>query len=119
MITLPEAYCRINRARCLEMLATKDFLFACKYLKGPLELRTFQSGTVILTLEPNKDSTIADCIEKKMMGNEYLTIEKYADEDNISLLLAKERLLVAEALGKICRDKSIQGLRFYQNKFLT
>lgn len=28
------------------------------------------------------------------------------------------RLLLTEQAGKICRDESIQGLRFYPNKFL-
>lgn len=119
MITLPEAYCRINRARCLEMLATKDFLSACKYLQGPLKLRIFQSGTAILTLEFNEDSSIANCIEKVLSNCEYMTIEKYADQNNISLLLAKERFFVAESLGKLSRDESVQGLRFYPNKFLV
>lgn len=119
MITLSEAYCRINRARCLEMLATKDFLIACKYLQGPLILRTYNSGTSILSSEISKDSYIADYITKKMLNYDYMTIEKYADEDNISLLLAKERLLLVESLGILSRDKSLQGLRFYLNRFLV
>lgn len=118
MITLPEAYCRINRARCLEMLSAEDFLSACKFLEGPLKLRTFQSGTVILTLEYNDDTSIAEAIADKLSNQEYLTIEKYADEMQISLLLAKERIIVAEALGKLSRDNSIEGIRFYPNKFL-
>lgn len=28
------------------------------------------------------------------------------------------RLLMAEKVGKLCRDDSVEGLRFYPNKFL-
>jgi len=29
------------------------------------------------------------------------------------------RLLTAEHAGKLCRDESMEGLRFYPNEFLT
>lgn len=118
MITLSEAYCRINRARCLEMLSTDDLLNACKHLQGPLKLRTFPSGTTILSLQYNDDEEIANNIENMLQDMDYITVENYAEKANISLLLAKERLLVAESFGKLCRDISIEGFRFYLNKFL-
>jgi len=37
----------------------------------------------------------------------------------ISLVLAQERLRAAETQSKLCRDDSIEGLYFYQNKFLS
>ena len=30
-----------------------------------------------------------------------------------------DRLLMAERAGKLCRDESMEGLRFYSNLFLT
>lgn len=47
-----------------------------------------------------------------------LSIEELARILNISIVLAQERLLTAERSGGICRDESIEGLRFYQNLFL-
>lgn len=47
-----------------------------------------------------------------------LSVEELAQALSISLLLAQERLLTAERDGKICRDDSIEGLRFYPNLFL-
>lgn len=47
-----------------------------------------------------------------------LSVEQLAQILNISLLLAQERLLTAERSGKICRDESIEGLKFYPNRFL-
>jgi hypothetical protein len=36
---------------------------------------------------------------------------------NISLVLAKQQLLVAEQLQVLCRDESADGLRFFPNRF--
>lgn len=50
---------------------------------------------------------------------ESLSVQELAQLLSISLLLAQERLLTAERAGKICRDDSIEGLRFYPNLFLN
>lgn len=49
---------------------------------------------------------------------ESLSVEELAQLLSISLLLAQERLQTAERAGKICRDESIEGLRFFPNRFL-
>lgn len=46
------------------------------------------------------------------------TAEELAQSEGISVLLARERLLVTEKNGKACRDDSIEGLKFYPNSFL-
>lgn len=48
-----------------------------------------------------------------------ITAEELATFLNISVMLARQRLLVTETCGKCCRDESIEGLRFYPNLFLT
>lgn len=53
-----------------------------------------------------------------MEKSESLSVEELAQILSISLLLAQERLLTAERAGRICRDESIEGLRFYPNRFL-
>lgn len=47
-----------------------------------------------------------------------LSIEELARILNISIVLAQERLFIAEKAGGICRDESIEGLRFYPNMFI-
>lgn len=37
----------------------------------------------------------------------------------VSVILARERLLAAEAEGRLVRDDTVEGLRFYPNKFLV
>ncbi len=47
MMTLTDAFCRVNRARGLELLSPEDLLQACKALKEvhlPMQLHTFDSG---------------------------------------------------------------------------
>lgn len=46
------------------------------------------------------------------------TAEELAQSEGISVLLARERLLVTEKYGGACRDDSIEALRFYPNLFL-
>ncbi|XP_014090894.2 vacuolar protein-sorting-associated protein 36 [Bactrocera oleae] len=118
MMSLADVYCRVNRARGLELLSAEDLLHACQQLNGPIKLRKFPSGAMVLQLESQDDELVAaDTLEKVTMSKS-LAVEELAKDLGISLLLAKERLLAAERLGKVCRDESIEGLRFYPNLLL-
>ena len=50
MITLTDAFCRVNRARGLELLSPEDLLNACNNFAAepniPLRLHTFESTGV-------------------------------------------------------------------------
>lgn len=118
MMALTEVYCRINRARGLELLSPEDLLNACKVLNGPLKLRQFPSGAMVLQLESHDDNAVAEETYSNILESTSLSIEELARYKNISILLSQERLLTAERAGKICRDESIEGLRFYPNLFL-
>lgn len=117
MMTLSEVYCRINRARGLELVSPEDVLNACQLLSGPIKLKHYPSGALILQLDNHDDKEIATEIEKKV-EEKPMSVEELARILNISILLAHERLLIAERLGKVCRDESVEGLRFYANLFL-
>lgn len=54
----------------------------------------------------------------QLKEKESMTAEDLAQSEGISVLLARERLLVTEKHGKACRDDSIEALRFYPNRFL-
>lgn len=47
-----------------------------------------------------------------------LTGDELARLIGLSVVLARERLLAAEKIGKLCRDDTTEGLRFYPNLFL-
>lgn len=60
MMSLADVYCRVNRARGLELLSPEDLLNACRVLKGgPIKLRQFPSGAMVLQLESHDDEAVA------------------------------------------------------------
>lgn len=51
MMTLTDAFCRVNRARGLELISPEDLMAACKALADvglPMGLHTFDSGVTFL-----------------------------------------------------------------------
>lgn len=117
-MSLADVYCRVNRARGLELLSPEDLLEACKLLIGPIKLRQFPSGAIVLQLENHDDELVSQETTEVVKKYDSISADELARIVGISLLLANERLLVAERLGNICRDESIEGLRFYPNLFL-
>ncbi|KAL1124504.1 hypothetical protein AAG570_001130, partial [Ranatra chinensis] len=121
MMSLVDAYCRVNRARGLELLSPEDLLAACRRLATlnlRLRLRQFSSGVLVLQLASHDDQAVIEATEQAIKDRGSLTADELSQELGISVLLAKERLLTTESYGKACRDQSIEGLRFYPNLFI-
>ncbi|XP_074651856.1 vacuolar protein-sorting-associated protein 36-like [Tubulanus polymorphus] len=122
MMTLTDAYCRVNRARGMQLLSPEDLVNACRLfeeLNLSVRLRAFDSGVMVLQLSSqNEQEIIKQCFELvEQTGS--LTANEFAQVIGVSVILAKQRLLVTERCGKLCRDESVEGLRFYPNLFLT
>lgn len=63
MMSLTDVYCRVNRARGLELLSPEDLLNACNMLEKlnlPIRLHTFDSGVKVLQLQSHSDSVVVD-----------------------------------------------------------
>ncbi|KAJ9590764.1 hypothetical protein L9F63_016280 [Diploptera punctata] len=121
MMALTDVYCRVNRARGLELLSPEDLIQACHLLdklKLPIRLRRFDSGVKVLQLESHSDENVAKNTAVALEEQGSLTAEDLAQLLGISVLLAKERLLTTEKHGRACRDESIEGLRFFPNWLL-
>ncbi|XP_038674748.1 vacuolar protein-sorting-associated protein 36 [Scyliorhinus canicula] len=122
MMALTEVYCLTNRARGMELLSPEDLVNACKMFEAlnlPMRLRIFDSGVMVVQLQShNEDEMIASAVET-VSERGFISSEEYAKHVGISVLLAKERLLLAEKVGHLCRDDSVESLRFYPNLFLT
>lgn len=61
MMTLTEAYCRVNRGRGLELLSPEDMLKACELMSSlslPTVLKVFESGVKVLHINSHNDSNI-------------------------------------------------------------
>lgn len=63
MMSLVEAYCRLNRARGLELVSPEDLMNACSMLEKlelPLSIRKFDSNVKVLQHESfDEDTCIA------------------------------------------------------------
>lgn len=118
MMSLTDAYCRVNRARGLELVSPEDLYRACRTLRTPLKLRVFDSGVIVLQLSEQNDSAVVADTEAAIKLHGSLSALELSQSLGISVLLAKERLLTTENVGKACRDESVEGLRFYPNLFI-
>ena len=124
MMTLTDAFCRVNRARGLELVSPEDLLNACKSFPSslPLELHTFPKSGVIAIRSTDSETGVKavkateEALNAKVEVG--LTAEELARSAGISVVLAKERLLAAEEDGRACRDDTVEGLRFFPNLFL-
>ncbi|GFS35384.1 vacuolar protein-sorting-associated protein 36 [Trichonephila inaurata madagascariensis] len=122
ILSLTEVYCRVNRARGVELISPEDLLNACLMLDkltGPVKLYKFDSGVMVLRLK-SYDAVREACKVKEILQEKgSLTADELSVITKATLVIAKERLLFLEKEGIACRDDSIEGLRFYPNRFLT
>ncbi|XP_029839718.2 vacuolar protein-sorting-associated protein 36 isoform X2 [Ixodes scapularis] len=121
ILALTDVYCRVNRARGLELLSPEDLLNACKMMEAmdlPLRMQVFPSGVTVLRLATQSDEKLAAETRQLLDEHGSLSAEDLSPLIEIPVILAKERLLSAESEGLACRDDSVEGLRFYPNFFL-
>lgn len=65
MMTLTDVYCRVNRARGLELLSPEDLLNASRLLAPlglPIVLRVFDSGVMVLQAKSHDDNAAIEGI---------------------------------------------------------
>lgn len=121
ILAMTDVYCRINRARGLELLSPEDLLNACKVMESlqlPLRLHVFESGVTVLKLATQNDENMATETRQLIDEHGSLSAEQLSPLVHIPVILAKERLICAEQRGLACRDDTVEGLLFYPNLFL-
>ncbi|CAH1257735.1 VPS36 [Branchiostoma lanceolatum] len=122
MMSLADVYCRVNRARGMELLSPDDLLNACKLLEAlklPIRLREFDSGVVVVQLVSHSEEEVVRETSRLVEESGSLTAEELSRVASFSVMLAKEKLLTTEKKGLLCRDDTVEGLRFYPNLFMT
>jgi len=121
VMTVTDVYCRFNRARGMELVSPDDVANAAKLfqqLNLPMRLRKFDSGVLVIqSLSQTEDQMIAATTET-ISEKGPLSSEELGHLLGLAITLAKERLLLSEKAGKLCRDDSVEGLRFYVNEFI-
>lgn len=122
-LTLSDVYCCFNRARGIDLVSPDDIMEACtrmEYIPGlSLKLHKFSSGLFVVQKQSCDSDDIIEKTSRLVEQAGYLTPLQLASRLSIPVQLARQRLTEAESLKKLCRDESIEGLRFYPNKFLT
>uniref|UniRef100_UPI00358FE569 vacuolar protein-sorting-associated protein 36 n=1 Tax=Myxine glutinosa TaxID=7769 RepID=UPI00358FE569 len=121
IMVLTDVYCRVNRARGMELLSPEDLLNACKQfepLNLPVRLRMFDSGVSVVQLHSQNEEEMISSATEQVKNADSVTAEEFSKVVGLSVLLAKERLLLAEKAGRLCRDDSVEGLRFFPNRFV-
>eukprot|EP00050_Salpingoeca_kvevrii_P015788 m.50070 g.50070 ORF g.50070 m.50070 type:complete len:395 (-) comp6516_c0_seq1:46-1230(-) len=122
MMALSDIYCIFNRARGTALVSPDDLVVACRqfeFLGLPLRLRTFASGVLVVQSQAQSDEATAKAIRQMLETEPFVTASRLANDQDISLTLAGQHLATAELAGVVCRDDTVQGLRFYPNRFLT
>uniref|UniRef100_A0A8C6VWN3 Vacuolar protein-sorting-associated protein 36 n=1 Tax=Nothobranchius furzeri TaxID=105023 RepID=A0A8C6VWN3_NOTFU len=105
----------------LELLSPEDLLNACKMLESmrlPLRLRVFDSGVMVVQLQSHsEEEMIASALDNVSDLNTNYSSSLSILLSSLSFLNYFPRLLLAEKVGHLCRDDSVEGLRFYPNRF--
>lgn len=124
VMLLSEVYCRINRARGLQLLSPEDVVQACNLMRRldlPLSLHTFESGVQVVQVTGlDQDKVVKDTAQVlQCHETDGMSAGDLARECGVPLLLAQERLLQAERCAQAVRDESSEGLRFFPNLFFS
>lgn len=120
-LALTEVYCAINRARGFDLISPDDLLNACTTLDKlslGLTMVRYPSGLIVLQCDDFDVNNINNQILDILQAIECISAQELAIKLSIAPALAHQRLLDSEKFGLVCRDESIQGLRFFPNKFL-
>ena len=121
-LTLSDVYCCFNRARGLKLVSPDDILCACKQMHTlpelQLKLIEYRSGLLVVQNQSCDSGELLDKTVQYVEQAGSLTSLQLSARMSVSVQLARQRLDEAEAIGRLCRDETLEGLKFFPNKFL-
>lgn len=125
IMTLTDVYCLFNRARGTNLISPEDLREACALLGGlnvGLSQRTFPSGVIVVQLDAlalvdDGGSGGSSSSRQRLLDLCPTTALEASHVLRLSPLLASEQLEEAERLGWVCRDATLESVRFYPNRF--
>jgi ESCRT-II complex subunit VPS36 len=122
MMTLTDVFCLFCRARGTEIISPEDLIRAAELFpaKGlPFRLRKFaESGVLVIQNDSHDDQKMCETILTLIKQHGSLSAAEISKLVTVSLMIAKQQLSIAEKRLLICRDDSVEGIRFYPNLFL-
>lgn len=138
IMSLVDLWAVFNRTRNgIELISPLDFeKAALKWddLRLPIRLRRFRSGLLVVQERSRTDDkTIASLlswfrepqymfppVEDDLLGQTFgrgVTAQQTAERFGWSVGVANEELEMAEETGALCRDQTLDGIRFWENHF--
>lgn len=120
-MALTDVFMAVNRARGFDLISPDDLLNACAQIESQglgLRLMRYPSGLIVLVLHDYSQKATDEQTLEAVRLSTFATPQQLSIQMEIPLSLARQRLLNCEKAGLICRDESVQGLRFYPNRFL-
>ncbi len=121
VMTLSDVFCRLNRARAIAgLVSADDLLNACKELNRlpgcKLKYSVYKDFNlhVLEVAAGYRLEEICEIVEKEEYGMSAYGLSK---ELKCSLIVARKHLLDGECVGRLCRDETVTGLKFYKNLF--
>lgn len=127
MMTLTDVYCLFNRARGTNMISPDDLLKALDLMKElglGMSRRSFKSGVLVIQDDSFDDGVMAKKLAnlasssmKQISDVGGITVIDVSKTLKIPVLLANEQLQSSEEMGLLCRDSTIEGIRYFPNLF--
>lgn len=123
-MTLTAAFCVFNRARGTELISPEDMTHACGLFPAlhiPIRMVFLASGFGVLQSEGHSGEAITLRIVEAITGAPArgMAPVEVSRELVLPLLLTKQYVLAAERRGLLCRDETLEGIRFYPNLFAS
>ncbi|KAI8910723.1 EAP30/Vps36 family-domain-containing protein [Powellomyces hirtus] len=133
MMALTDLYCLFNRARGSALISPNDLRACCTLFEGmnlPFRVREFASGLLVVQSSTHRDDETVARVHAHVVRRAHTTTPTttttptmggglaaadLAALEKVSIVLAAEQLLLAESKGLLCRDDTIEGLRFFDN----
>jgi len=122
MMSLTDIYCIFNRARGVALISPNDLYKACSLferLNLPFRLRKYESGLLVVQSVAYSDDQIAQRILECIRSKGSLSAIELASIEQKSVVLVNEQLQMVETKGLICRDESVEGIRYYDNLIIN
>ena len=122
MLTLTDVYCLYNRARGTDLISPADCLKACQLMGaagagGSLAMHKLDSGLLVLCRPGLVERGVEDVLRVVMDSGEGVSLLALSAALGLSVLLLEERCRLAERNGKLVRDESVEGIKWFDNRF--
>lgn len=122
VITLVDLWAIFNRARAgIDLVSPKDLELAIgrfDSLKLPVRERCFGTGVRVVQERGLGDEEVGRKVCDWVGWERGVTIREAAEHWGWSLGVASEELEMIEGKGKLCREVSVGGVKWWRNRFL-